>query len=57
MIDTAANIEYVFDKIILILSCLGVVKQSLAGLGCFGLLIRLLEIAGQKKAQRGAENN
>lgn len=57
VIDTAANIEYVFDKIILILSCLGVVKQSLAGLGCFGLLIRLLEIAGQKKAQRGAENN
>lgn len=56
LIDTAANIEYVFDKIVLILSCLGVVKPSLAGLGCFGLLIRLFEIAGQKKERRGQEN-
>lgn len=49
LIDTAANIEYVFDKVILILSCLGIVNPTLAKLGCFGLLIRLFEIVGQKK--------
>lgn len=56
LIDTAANIEYVFDKIILILSCLGVVKPELAGLGCFGLLVKLFEIAGQKKERRKQAN-
>lgn len=57
LIDTAANIEYVFDKVILILSCLGVVNSSLATLGCFGLLIRLFEIVGQKKERRKPEHH
>lgn len=57
LIDTAANIEYVFDKVILILSCLGLVSHKLAGLGCFGLLIRLCEIVGQKKERRELANH
>lgn len=57
LINTAANIEYVFDKVILILSCLGLASHKLAGLGCFGLLIRLIEIVGQKKKRREQANH
>lgn len=54
LIDTASNIEYVFDKLVLILSSLGVVQPALAGLGCVGLFIRLCDIAGQKKKRRSS---
>lgn len=57
LIDTAAGIEYVFDKVVLILSCLGVVSPSLAELGCFGLLIRLFEIVGQKNERHKQTNH
>lgn len=54
LIDTASNIEYVFDKIVLILSCLGMANKGLANLGVVGILIKLFEIAGQKKKKRNA---
>lgn len=49
LIDTVSNIEYVFNKFSLILSCLGVVNQRLASLGFVGILIKLFELAGQEK--------
>ena len=52
LIDTASNMEYLFDKVVLILSCLGLVEPTLAGLGSVGLLIRLFDITGQKKKKR-----
>lgn len=50
VIDTSSNIEYVFDKVILILSLLGVVPTTAAvGGSCAALLIRLFELVKKQK--------
>lgn len=49
LVDSASHIEYVLDKAVLILSCLGVVPAAAASLGCAGLLIRLFQMMGEKK--------
>lgn len=49
LIDFSSNIEYVLDKAALLLSCLGVAPAELTALGCVGMLIRLIGLAGEKK--------
>lgn len=49
IIDTASNIEFLLDKTVLILSCLGVVPKTLAAAGAAGLLLRLIELVRKKK--------
>ena len=49
VIDTTSNIEYAFDKVILILSILGVVPKEVALGGCAALLVRLFGLVKKQK--------
>lgn len=49
VIDTTSNIEYAFEKVILILSLLGVVPKSVAAGGCAALLVRLFDLVKKQK--------
>lgn len=49
LVDLSSNIEYVLNKAALLLSYLGVAPPALATLGCAGLLLRLIGLAGEKK--------
>lgn len=49
LVDFSSNIEYVLDKAALLLSYLGVAPPALATLGCAGMLLRLIGLAGEKK--------
>lgn len=45
-IDTASNVEYVLDKVLLVLSMAGVVSGANAALGAAGLFLKIVFLAG-----------
>lgn len=48
LVDTCSNIEYVVDKVAIVLSYLGCGSNALAVYGCAGLMIKLFHIIAKK---------
>ena len=51
MVDKAEKIEYVAEKVIMILSGLGVVPKELSALGFIGLFMKLFSLSEHKHTE------
>lgn len=48
-VDTTSNVEYILDKVLLVLSMAGIVSGKMAALGAAQLFLRIISLAGERK--------